>query len=165
MRLPGSPPTSSLRARRQCCLLWSQRRALVPGSPRRSVKNTFLLKHYRRDHKAHNSDLRWGGNMSSTGQETPYSRQCATTRSMEWSRPSGGGNGGRRTSVVHRPIGSLPPAPRKVAPAGSHRWSFLLQMDPQGPSSDLISALKKSPVQEHGCTFNGGFFWRREIFK
>lgn len=95
--------------------------------------------------------------MSSTGQELPYSRQCATTRSMEWSKPSGGGNGGRRTSVVRRPIGSLPPAPRKVAPADSHRWSFLLQMDPQGPSSDLISALKKSPVQEHGCTLNGGF--------
>lgn len=60
-------------------------------------------------------------------------------------RPSGGGNGGRRISVVHCLVGFLHPVAHRIAPAGSHRYSFLLQMDPPELSSDLTSAPKKSP--------------------
>lgn len=69
--------------------------------------------------------------------------------------PSCGGNGGHRISVVCCPIGSLHPAAHRIAAANLHRCFFLLQMDPQVPSSDRTSAPKKSPeARGYNCWNN-----------
>lgn len=60
--------------------------------------------------------------------------------------PSCGGNGDHRISVVRCPIGSLHPAAHRIAATNLRRCFFLLQMDPQVPSSDPTSAPKKSPA-------------------
>lgn len=59
--------------------------------------------------------------------------------------PSCGGNSDHNILVVFHPAGFLPPGARRIAPADSHRYFFLLQTDPPVLLSDQASAPRKSP--------------------